>query len=88
VRYPSATNVGYRPTVDVVSPRLTVESHLLGFDQPVTSGPIEVTFLWRLREEMKFSSVEELRTQILQDLEATRRYFKQQPVAPAAKNSN
>lgn len=87
-RYPSATNVGYRPTVDAASPRLTVESHLLGFDQPVTSGPIGVIFLQRLREEMRFSSVDELRAQIARDLEATRRFFSQQPAAPAVKISN
>lgn len=81
-RYPSATNVGYRPTVDAASPRLTVESHLLGFAQTVPCGHMEVAFLQRLREEMKFSSVDELRGQIARDLEATRRFFSQQPTAP------
>lgn len=87
-RYPSATNVGYRPTVDAASPQLTVESHLLGFGQTVPCGNIEVAFLQRLREEMKFSSVDELRGQIARDLEATRRYFSQQPTAPTVRSSN
>lgn len=74
-RYRSATNVGYRPTVDSTATRLTVESHLLDFDQPVTSGTIEVAFLQRLRDEMKFDSVDALRAQIARDLAATRDFF-------------
>jgi len=88
-RYRSATNVGYRPTVDSpATPRLTVESHLLDFDQPVTSGQIEVAFLHRLRDEMKFASVDALRQQIASDLDETRRYFSERAAAPAVKSSN
>jgi riboflavin kinase/FMN adenylyltransferase len=74
-RYRSATNVGYRPTVDSTATRITIESHLLDFDQPVTSGAIEVAFLHRLRDEMKFGGVDSLRAQIASDLAATRDYF-------------
>lgn len=88
-RYRSATNVGYRPTVDSPgTPRLTVESHLLDFDQPISSGRIEVAFLHRLRDEMKFSSMDALRAQIACDLDETRRYFSQSSAASAFKNSN
>lgn len=74
-RHRSATNVGYRPTVDSTAAGLTVESHLLDFDQPVNSGAIEVAFLRRLRDEMKFESVDALCAQIARDLAATRDYF-------------
>ncbi len=74
-RYRSATNVGYRPTLDSTGRLLTVESHLLDFDQPVNSGAIEVAFLHRLRDEMKFDSVDSLRAQIARDLAATRDFF-------------
>jgi riboflavin kinase/FMN adenylyltransferase len=80
-RYRSATNVGYRPTVDSAA-RLTVESHLLDFDQPVTSGAIEVAFLHRLRDEMKFESVDSLRAQIARDLKHTGAYFALRHTAP------
>ena len=71
--YPSATNVGVRPTFD--GGPLVVESHLLDFSQTVTAGRLEVPFHQRLRDEMKFPSPDALRAQIQRDVERTRRYF-------------
>jgi riboflavin kinase/FMN adenylyltransferase len=71
--YRAATNVGVRPTFDGV--RTTVESHLLDFSENRTSGPMEVRFLTRLRDEKKFSGPEALREQVLKDIERAREYF-------------
>jgi riboflavin kinase / FMN adenylyltransferase len=71
--YRAATNVGVRPTFD--GARTTVESHLLDFNESRTSGPIEVRFLTRLRDEKKFSGPEALREQVLKDIERAREYF-------------
>lgn len=71
--YKSVTNVGMRPTFEGV--RLTIESHLFDFDKNVTSGPMEIRFLKRLRDEQKFASTEALKAQILQDIEAAKQYF-------------
>jgi riboflavin kinase/FMN adenylyltransferase len=71
--YPSATNVGVRPTFD--GDRLVVESHLLGFDETLVEGRIETRFHHRLRREIKFPSPEALRAQIQRDLERTRQFF-------------
>lgn len=73
-RYPSATNVGLRPTFD--GRHLTVESHLFDFAPRVAQGPVEVRFWRRLRDEVKFTSVEELRAQIQRDLERARSFFR------------
>jgi len=71
--YFSVTNVGTRPTFDGVG--VTVESHLFGFSQTLTSGKIEARFHTRIRDEQKFSGAEALRAQIEQDVEAAKRYF-------------
>jgi riboflavin kinase / FMN adenylyltransferase len=75
--YRSVTNVGVRPTFD--GSRITVETHLFDFSETWTSGKMEVRFLRRLRDERKFTGAEELRTQVLKDIEVARDFHRQQP---------
>jgi riboflavin kinase/FMN adenylyltransferase len=69
----SVTNVGTRPTFD--GQDVTVESHLFGFGEQISSGAMEVRLHVRIREERKFSSADELRGQIARDIVAARDYF-------------
>jgi riboflavin kinase/FMN adenylyltransferase len=73
--FDSVTNVGNRPTFGADS--FAVESHLLNFHAialtPETE--VEVYFLSRLRDEVKFPSIEALREQIGRDVKKARRYF-------------
>jgi riboflavin kinase / FMN adenylyltransferase len=71
--YRSATNVGTRPTFD--GTKLAIESHLFDFSEEIISGPMEVRFWRRLRDEKKFSGPDALREQIQQDLCDTRAFF-------------
>lgn len=71
--YRSVTNVGVRPTFN--GSALVIESHLFGFSEPVTSGPMEIRFCRRLREEKKFDGASELRAQILKDMERAKRFW-------------
>lgn len=71
--YRSATNIGVRPTFDGL--RLAIESHLFDFSDDLTSGPMEVRFWKRLRDERKFSGPEALREQVLRDISDARSYF-------------
>jgi riboflavin kinase / FMN adenylyltransferase len=71
--YRAATNVGARPTFD--GARVTIESHLLEFTENLTSSSMEVRFLARLRDEMKFSGPEALRRQVFADIERVKQYF-------------
>jgi len=77
----SATNVGYRPTVD--GTQLTIESHLFDFSAELKSGPMEIHFWKRLRDEKKFAGVEELREQIERDLKRARTFFRRLSQAEA-----
>lgn len=73
--FDSVTNIGNRPTFGVES--FAVESHLLNF-HPLELSPeteVEIHFLGRLRDEIKFPSVEALREQIARDVKKARRYF-------------
>jgi riboflavin kinase / FMN adenylyltransferase len=74
-RFNSVTNVGNRPTFG--ADLFAIETHLLNF-HPIALEPeteIEICFLQRLRDEIKFPSVEALREQIARDVKKARRYF-------------
>lgn len=74
--FDSVTNVGNRPTFGAES--FAIETHLLNF-HPLELRPeteVELFFLRRLRPEIRFPSVEDLRTQIAADVRTARRYFR------------
>jgi len=67
-RWPSATNIGVRPTVAGENPVRTVETHIIGLNTNLYYRPIRLEFVERLRPEKKFESVEALVQQIRQDI--------------------
>lgn len=74
-RFDSVTNVGNRPTFG--AELFAIETHLLNF-HPIELNPeteVEICFLERVRDEIKFPSVEALREQIGRDVKKARRYF-------------
>jgi riboflavin kinase / FMN adenylyltransferase len=71
-RVPAATSVGTNPTFDD-SGMVSVEPHLLDFDQDLLGRRLTVEFVRRLRSERRFASVEALGRQIARDVERTRR---------------
>jgi riboflavin kinase/FMN adenylyltransferase len=60
------TNVGEKPTFE--GQRLTVETHLPGFEEDLYGARMLVRFLHRIRGETKFVSVDALRIQIARDV--------------------
>lgn len=74
--FDSVTNVGGRPTFGAES--FAVESHLLNFHplELTSETEVEIYFLQRLRDEIKFPSVEALREQIGKDVNRAQRYFR------------
>jgi riboflavin kinase/FMN adenylyltransferase len=68
-------NIGCRPTVASGPPRLRVEAHLLDFRGELYGRELEIEMGGRLRDEKKFSSLDELKAQISRDVaEAGRRF--------------
>jgi riboflavin kinase/FMN adenylyltransferase len=74
--FDSVTNVGNRPTFGNDS--FAIESHLLNFHPLELSAEteVEVHFLQRLRDEIKFPSVEALKEQIGRDIKKAQRYLR------------
>ena len=72
--YPAVTNVGTRPTVNNGTD-ITVEPWLLGFDGDLYGARVRVEFHKRLRDEIRFDSLDALRDQIQKDAKATMEYF-------------
>ncbi len=69
-RYAAATNVGVRPTVN--GGGVTIEAHLLDFDEDIYGEEVRLEFVRRIRPEMKFAGLEALKGQILADVEEVR----------------
>jgi len=74
--FDSVTNIGNRPTFGADS--FAVESHLLNFHplEVTADTEVEIHFLDRLRDEIKFPSVEALREQIGRDVAKSQKYFR------------
>ena len=58
-------NIGNRPTLNGESQ--TIEVHFLHFNQDLYDQNIEIVFIKYIREEVKFNSLEDLKTQISKD---------------------
>ncbi|MEN3038386.1 MAG: bifunctional riboflavin kinase/FAD synthetase [Candidatus Kryptonium sp.] len=64
--YFGVMNIGYRPTFELDSQRV-MEVNIFNFDEEIYFKHIKVEFIERLRDEIKFSSVDELVKQIQRD---------------------
>ena len=67
------TSVGRRPTVHGQDER--IETHLLDFDGDIYGRRIKVVFHRKLREELKFNSLDELKTAMAKDIADSRDFF-------------
>ena len=59
-------NIGHKPTVSNGNAR-TIETNIFGFDEDIYGLDIEITFISKIREEVRFGSLEELRKQLEKD---------------------
>lgn len=64
-------NIGFSPTFD--DHVFTIEVHLLDFNKNIYGDPIRVNFIKRLRDEIKFDSIEALAEQIRLDIAHARK---------------
>jgi riboflavin kinase/FMN adenylyltransferase len=71
----SITNVGVRPTFTAES-EPSIETYIFDFDGDLYGDVLRVRFLHRIRDEKKFSGIEELKSQITKDSNRALNYFK------------
>ena len=67
-------NLGVRPTISG-TPKMLLEVHLLNFNEDIYGQHVQVTFLEKIRDEMKFENVNALIEQIKKDVVHATRYF-------------
>jgi riboflavin kinase/FMN adenylyltransferase len=68
--YRGVANIGVRPTVEKTSAGRLLEVHLFRFECDIYGQDIEVVFDRFLREERRFANLEDLKVQIVQDIQA------------------
>lgn len=78
----SVSSFGTRPTVDGIEPLL--EAHLFDFDGDLYGRHIEVEFVAKLRDELKFPDLPSLTEQMQRDAETARRLLSEQRLRATA----
>ena len=75
-KYFAAINIGTNPTFTPDKETLNVEAHLLDFHREIYEEDVRLEFVARLRDELRFDSVETLLEQIWKDIEDTKRILR------------
>lgn len=70
--YGGMLNIGIRPTIEDDNHR-TIEVHMFGAEGDLYGETIDIRFISRLRDEMKFNSLDELKAQLNLDRNAAQR---------------
>ena len=63
--YKGITSVGYNPTVN--GKDLTIETNILNFNEDIYDYNIEVKFIKKIRDNIKFGTIDELKNQLEKD---------------------
>ena len=67
--HPAILNIGSNPTVNNDSKKVFLEAHIIDFDTDIYGQLIKVNILHRIRDEVAFGSIDELRAQLARDRE-------------------
>lgn len=70
---PAAVSIGVRPTFYPTPKDRTVEAYILDWDQDIYGKLVDLEFVCRLRDEIKYNNVEELTRQVEKDIQMTRK---------------
>jgi riboflavin kinase/FMN adenylyltransferase len=70
---PAMMNIGNRPTFG--GTHLSIETHIFNFDEDIYGQLLLVSVMYRIREEQKFDSVEDLQRQLREDRELILQQF-------------
>lgn len=69
--YPAVTNIGIRPSIDGDDHIPNAETHIIGYRGWLYDKPVTVAFRRRLRDEIRFPSLDALKEQISRDIRAS-----------------
>ena len=72
--FKGVANIGISPTFD--DKEFTIEVHILNFDYDIYNTKIRVNIVERLRDEIKFHSIEKLSSQIFKDIEVAKKILR------------
>jgi len=79
---PGVASLGTRPTVD--GKTTILEVYLFDFDRDIYGAHLQVSFLHKLRDEVRYTTLEALKIQIAKDVDNAREFFQnRQGYAPA-----
>ena len=67
LRYPAMRNIGYRPTLNKNRDKMTIEVHILNFDGDLYGCQLIVHIASKVRNEMAFNGLDELKRQLKRD---------------------
>ena len=62
-------NIGHRPTIGMGNAR-TIETNIFGFDEDIYGLDVDITFISKIRNEIRFDSLDDLKKQLEADREA------------------
>lgn len=65
--YKSMLNIGYRPTIAGDNAKLTIEAHLLDFDEDIYGEELSLSFVDYIRPERRFNDMTQLSAQLAED---------------------
>ncbi|MEN8121562.1 MAG: bifunctional riboflavin kinase/FAD synthetase [Bacteroidota bacterium] len=74
-RYAGMLNIGYKPTINIDKSNRSIEVHILNFNDDIYDEDIRVYFHKRIRNELKFCSLEKLKQQLIKDKALVSNYF-------------
>lgn len=72
-KFQAAINIGINPTFTPEKQIPNVEAHLLDFQREIYAEDVKLEFVARLRNELRFDSIDKLLEQIWKDIEDTRK---------------
>ena len=72
-KYPSITNIGKNPTFDLE--HISVECHIFDFNETIYGETLVIYFVEKIRDEIKFKDINQLKKQIKADCETAQQYL-------------
>ncbi|WP_185868987.1 bifunctional riboflavin kinase/FAD synthetase [Blattabacterium cuenoti] len=73
--YRGMLNIGINPTIDQKNQKINIEVHIFNFFENIYGKRIDVLIIDMIREEKKFSTLQELKTQIGEDEINIKKFF-------------